>query len=71
MPKESPRSCASWSYLVKFDLEQLLVLVFGCNAIFSKFRIEHVMLKFRATTESTKKMRSEESNYNRGKVVQK
>ena len=36
---------------------------------FLKIRIEYVMLKFLATTENIKKIRSVESNYNRGKVV--
>ena len=34
-----------------------------------KTRIEHVMLKFLATTENIRKIRSEDSNYSRGIVV--
>ena len=36
---------------------------------FSKTRVEHVMLKFLATTENISKIRSEGSNYKRGKLV--
>ena len=44
-----------------------LDFVVKCN--FSKIRIEHVMLKFLATSDIITKIRSEDSNYNRRKVV--
>ena len=55
----------------KFDLEKTFGLDFGVKCNFSKIQIEHDMLKFLATTENIIKMRSENSNYNRGKVVKK
>ena len=57
------------SHIWKFDLEKTFSHDFGVKCNFSKNRIEHVMLKFLATTESISKIRSEYSNYNRGKVV--
>ena len=42
---------------------------FGVKCNFSKTQIEHVMLKFLATTENIRIKRSEESNYNREKLV--
>ena len=56
-------------HIWKFDLKKTFSLDFGVKCNFSKIRIEHVMLKFLATTENTKKTRSEDSNYNCGKVV--
>ena len=56
-------------HIWKFDLEKTFSLDFGVKCNFSKIRIEHVMLKFLAKTENTRKIRSEESNNNRGKVV--
>ena len=53
----------------KFDLEKTFSLDFGVKCNFSKTRIEHAMLKFLATTENIRKIGSEYSNYNRGKVV--
>ena len=53
----------------KFDLEKTLSLDFRVKSNFSKIRFEHVMPKFLATTENTRKIGSEESNYKRGKVV--
>ena len=58
-------------HIWKFDLEQRKKHGFGVKWNFSKTRIEHVMLKFLATTEKIRKKISEESNYNRGKVVEK
>ena len=57
-------------HIWKFDLEKTFSLDFEMKCNFSKIRIEHIMLKFLATTENTRKIRSEDSNYNRGKVVQ-
>ena len=54
----------SVGYIWKFGLEKTSSLDFGV-------RIEHVKLKFPATTENIRKVRSEDSNYNRGKVVKK
>ena len=56
-------------HIWKFDLEQRKRYDFGVKWKFSKIRIEHVILKFLATTENIRKKKSEESNYNRGKVV--
>ena len=39
-------------HIWKFDLEQRKRYDFGVKWIFSKIRIEHVMLKFLATTEN-------------------
>ena len=57
-------------HIWKFDLEQRLVLIFGWNDVFSKIIIESVMLKFLAISEY-EKVKSEEPNNNRGKVIQK
>ena len=59
----------SVSNILKFDLEKTFSHDFGVKCNFSKNRIEHVMLKFLATTKNFRKLRSEDSNYNRGKVV--
>ena len=56
-------------HIWKFDLEKTFSLGFGMKGNFSKIRTEHTMLKFLATTEKTRKIGSEESNYNRSKVV--
>ena len=56
-------------HIWKFDLEKTFSLNFEVKSNFSKIRIEHVMLKFLATTEKIRKTRSEGSNYNRGKSV--
>ena len=56
-------------HIWKFDLEKTFSLDFGRKCNFSKIRIEHVILKFLATTENIRKISSEDSNYNRGKVV--
>ena len=56
-------------HIWKFDFEKTFSLDFGVKCNFSKIRVEHVMLKFLATTESIRKIKSEDSNYNRGKVV--
>ena len=56
-------------HIWKFDLEKLFALDFGVKFNFSKIRIDRVMLMFLATTENIRKIRSEDSNYNRGKVV--
>ena len=53
----------------KFDHEKTFSLDFGVKCNFSKIRIEQVMLKLLATTKKNQKIKSEESNYNRGKVV--
>ena len=50
-------------------LRKMFSLDFGVKCNFSKIRIEHVMLKCLATTENIRKIRSEDSNYKRGKVV--
>ena len=50
-------------------MRKRLVLIFGVKCEFSKIRFEHVMLEFLATTENIRKLRSEDSNDNRGKVV--
>ena len=51
------------------NLEKRFSLDFGVKCNFPKNRIEHVKLKFLATTGSIRKIGSEDSNYNRGKVV--
>ena len=56
-------------YIWRFDLEQRKRHDFGVKRNSSKIRIEHVMLKFLATTENIRKIRLEEPNYNCGKVV--
>ena len=56
-------------HIWKFDLEKLFGLDFGGKFNFPKIRIERVMFMFLATTENFRKIRSENSNYNRGKVV--
>ena len=48
--------------LWKFKLD------FGGKKLFSKTRIDHVMLKFRAITENQKLIESEDLNCDRGKV---
>ena len=58
-----------FGHIWKFDLEKTFSLDFGVKCNFSKVRIEHVMLKFLATTENIRKTRSEDLNYNSGKVV--
>ena len=55
-------------HIWKFDFEKTFGLDFVVKCDFSKIRIEHVMLKFLATTENIRKIRSEDSNYNRGKL---
>ena len=50
-------------------LRKTFSLDFGVKCNFSKIRIDHVMLKFLATTENIRKIRSEDSNYNRRKVL--
>ena len=50
-------------------LRKRLVLISGEMKFSKKTRIEHVMLKFLATTENIRKLRSEDSDYNRGKIV--
>ena len=54
-----------------FDLEQYEQRNFGVKCNFSKIRIEPVMLNFLATTKNLRNARSEQPNYNRGKVVEK
>ena len=56
-------------HIWKLDFKKTFGLDFGVKCNISKNRIEHVMLKFLATTENIRKKRSEDSNYNRGKVV--
>ena len=58
-------------HIWKFDLEKYEQRNFGVKCNFSKIRIEPVMLNFLATTENLKNARSEQPNYNRGKVVEK
>ena len=60
-----------YSHIWKFDLEQRKRHDFGVKWNFSKIRIEHVMLRFLANTENIRKIRSEEPNDIRGKVVEK
>ena len=55
----------------KIDLEQYEQCYFGVKWNFSKIRIEPVVLIFLATTESLRNTRSEQSSYNRGKVIKK
>ena len=63
--------CVPVGHIWKFDLEHYEQRDFGVKWNFSKIRIEHVMLNFLATTENLRNIRSEQSNYNRGKVVKK
>ena len=58
-------------HIWKFDLEQYEQCNFGVKWNFSNIRIELVVLKFLATTENLRNTRSEQSNYNRGKVIKK
>ena len=53
----------------EFDLEQYEQHDFGVKWIFSKIRYEPVKLKFLAATENLRNTRSEQSNYDRGKVI--
>ena len=55
----------------KFDLEKTFSLDFGVQFNISIIRIEHVMHKFIAAIENTRKIRSEDLSYNRGKVEKK
>ena len=56
-------------HIWKFDLEKTFGLDFGLKCNFSKkTRIEHVMLKFLATIENTRKIKSEDLNQKPGKV---
>ena len=57
----------SVGHIWKFDLEKTFSLDIGLKCNFSKIRIELVMLKFLATTEKTRKIGSEDSNYSREK----
>ena len=52
-----------------FDLEKTFSLDFGVKFNFSNIPTKHVMLKFLETTENIRKIRSDDSNYNRGRVV--
>ena len=58
-------------HIWKFDLKQYEQRNFGVKCNFSKIRIEPVMLNFLATTKNFRNARSEQPNYNRGKVVEK
>ena len=58
-------------HIRKFDLEQYEQRNFVVKSNFSKTRIEPVMLNFLATTANLRNARSEQPNYNRGKVVEK
>ena len=58
-------------HIWKFDLEQYEHSNFGVKWNFSKIRIEPVMLNFLATPENLRNTRSEQPNYNRGKVIDK
>ena len=58
-------------HIWKFDLEEYEVRNFERKFIFSKIRIEPVMLNFLAKTENLRYRRSEQPIYNRGKVVEK
>ena len=49
-------------HIWKFDLERYEQRDFGVKWIFSKIRIEHVMLNFLATTENLRSIRSEQPN---------
>ena len=51
-------------------LSNALDLILGRNEIFSKIRIEHVMLNFLPIIKKIRK-NSEKPNYNRGKVVER
>ena len=56
-------------HIWKFDLEKTFSLDFGVNFNFSKIGIDNVTLRFLATTEYIRKIRSVDSNYNRVKIV--
>ena len=58
-------------HIWKFGFEKCEKNDFGVKGNFSKIRIEHVMLNFLVTTENLRNIRSEQPNYNRGKVVGK
>ena len=58
-------------HIWKFDLAEYELRNFGVKCNFSNFRIGHVRLKFLATTENIRKIRSEQPIYNRGKVLEK
>ena len=55
-------------HIWKFELEKTCSLDGWMKFNFSNARIEHDMLKFLATIENIIKIRSEDSNYNPGKV---
>ena len=56
-------------HIWKFDVQKTFSPDFGVKCNFSKIRTEHVNVMFLATTENIRKIKSEESNYNRGEVV--
>ena len=58
-------------HIWKFDLKQRDKHDFGMKWNFSKIRIGYVTLNFLATTENLRNKRSEQPNYNRGKVITK
>ena len=57
-------------HIWNFDHEEYELRNFGVKRNFSKVLIGHVMLKFLATTENIRKIRSEQPIYNRGKVLE-
>ena len=61
--------CVPVGHIWKFDLEEYKLRNFWIKFIFSKYRIEPVMLNFLAKTENLKKTRSEQPINNRGKAV--
>ena len=59
------------SLIWKFDLERYEQRDYGVNWKISKIRIEHVMLNFLATNENLRNIKSEQPNYNNGRVIKK
>ena len=53
------------------NFEEYELRNFGVKCKFSKIRIGHVKLKYLATTENIREIRSEQLNYNCGKVLEK
>ena len=65
----SPGSMCHSVIFGKFALEKTFSLDFWVKCNFSKIRIKHVILKFLAKTENSRKIISEDSNSNCGKLV--
>ena len=66
----SPGSMCQSVISGSLTLRDMKIRDFGVKFLFSKFRMEPVMLSFLAPTENTKSQESERPIYNRGKVLE-